>query len=719
MTTILKKLNWVHVGLILVLPIILVLINPNWIFNASITDDYIYTGYQLALPKYVGWSPSESHYFIERLSVTLPGYVIRQFFSPLIANFVLHLGVYYIAIFSVYGIINKLFNARMAIIVALLFGQYPLILRATGWDYVDGYSMIYMSLSLYCLTQAPHSRRRSLYLLGAGGFYLLMITANLFNLFYAPALAIYLIFLESLYNKPLRLIRTGIFVFLGMAGVYLPLALFYYQLAGHVLLSNSVNFVTDNQTSLTEGALVVFNTVPPQWYLLLTLVAIMLIARLMTVKTIPVSINPSSKHTPEQIQRAVIGVFVFTCLVMVLFRLRGSLYMNLSFYHANIVMTAFLPLGVIFSHKLIHLSPTRFRYVVGGAFFVPMIPFITFTFAHHLLTQTTITIFFIGAVIFALASIILYRTQTIHWLVLFVTFASVPCGVIYILNTYRPQRDFSQYLYEQTLAVYEAIDQRYDSFSLDDFRIWYPPNDLQIIVFQNVSATYLWSWGRRINTEGTTLLNSFNGYDIIVLSSVENNDTFMQQIRDSIERDKFDILQSEEVRATTGFAETIINFIQLRPAFYNPANSLYRITHTAIQYEYLLEESGWNGYESTDANIRFRWTAEPTARLLFVFPQADFDMQKDYRIRFDVINSLEEEVVNSLTLTVNGELLTLTRTDNRYETVISGELLNSPTIELIFQTDRVSNPFDLGIQDGRKLGVAIGELTIAPIADDE
>ncbi len=717
MTNILKKLNWVHIGLILILPIILALINPNWIFNASITDDYIYTGYQLALPKYVGWIPSESHYFIERLSVTLPGYVIRHFFSPLMANFVLHLGVYYIATFSVYGIVNKLFNARTAIIVALLFGQYPLILRATGWDYVDGYVMLYMALSIFCLTQAPYSRRRSLYLMGAGGFYLLMITANLFNLFYAPALAIYLIFLESLYNKPLRLIRTGIFVFLGMGGVYVILALFYYQLTGNVLLSNSVNFVTQNQAYIIDSSLIEFDKVAPHWYLFLTLVAVMLIGRLMTVKTIPVSINPASKHTPAQIQRAVISVFAFSCLVMMLFRLRGSLYMNFSFYQTNIVMTAFLPLGVIFSHKIITMSLTRFRYVLGGAFFVPMIPFVTFTFAPHLLTQTVIGIFFVGAIVFAVVTIILYRTQTIQWLVLFVTCASVPLGMMPIVNVYLPYRYFNQYLYEQTLALFEAIDQRYDSFSLDDFRLWYASNDQQTPIFWNLAGTYLWSWGRQIGVNGTTLVNSFTGYDIITLASAESNETFMQQVRDSIERDKLDIIQFEEVRVVTGFSETIVNFIQLRSAFYDSDNSIYRITQTFIQNQYLLEESGWNGYESADATIPFRWTSEPTARLLFVFPQADFDLEKEYRVRFDVLGSLEEEVVNSLSLTINGELVTLTRTDNRYEAVISGELLNAPTLELIFQTDRVSNPFDLGVQDGRQLGVAIGELTIAPIAD--
>ncbi|HRF96124.1 MAG TPA: hypothetical protein PLZ51_13055, partial [Aggregatilineales bacterium] len=81
--------------------------------------------------------------------------------------------------------------------------------------------------------------------------------------------------------------------------------------------------------------------------------------------------------------------------------------------------------------------------------------------------------------------------------------------------------------------------------------------------------------------------------------------------------------------------------------------------------------------------------------------------------------ALEEEILNSLSLQINGEAVALIHENNLYTGQVSGELLNSPTLEVIFQTDRVSNPFDLGIQDGRKLGVAIGELTIAPVNEEE
>ncbi|MCU0481203.1 MAG: hypothetical protein MUE54_08320, partial [Anaerolineae bacterium] len=184
-----RKLNWVHIGLVVTLPIILALINPNWIFNPSMADDYIYLGYQLGFPKYIGWHPSETHYFIERISWILPGYVIRQIFSPLLANFIVHLGIYYLATFSVYGVLNKLFHSRIALIIAILFGQFPMVLRSTGWDYLDGYGMALLMLSIFFLTYVPHSPRRPYYLIGAGAVYLLMLGTNLFNIFYAPALA--------------------------------------------------------------------------------------------------------------------------------------------------------------------------------------------------------------------------------------------------------------------------------------------------------------------------------------------------------------------------------------------------------------------------------------------------------------------------------------------------------------------------------------------------
>ena len=713
MANILKKLNWVHIGLILILPIILALINPNWIFNLSIADDYIYTGYQIALPKYVGWEPSSTHYFMERLSVILPGYVVRQFFSPLMANFVLHLGVYYLATFSVYGILNKLFNARIGIIIALLFGQFSLIVRATGWDYVDGYGLIYMTLSLYCLTQAAYSRRRSVYLVGAGAFFMLLIISNLFNLQYAPALAIYLLFLESLYKHPVRLLKTGLFVLIGMGIAYGTLAIFYYQLTGNLLLSNSVKFIRSSGEALSTFSQTAFSNVPPHWYLFLTLIAVIAIGRILTLKTTPLRINEQSELTPLPTLRAVVGLFVASCGVMMVWRLLGHFYMSFSFYNTNIVMTGFILLGMIFSHKVVDMPPTRFRYVMGAAFFLPMLTPIILTFAPQVRTDTAIQIIFISAIVCAGAIVLLHRKQTIQWLILFVMLTSVIATLNLWVNIYNPDRYISQRVYEKTMDIVQVINQRYDDFSLDTFRIWYPNNDPERRMFAAVSSIYLLEWGRRLNP--ITLSQLLTPHEIVMLSSADNVASFMEYAQNTIYDAGFEIVQTEELVFEDITQDIILNFIAIRPYVNTDGNFYY--SFGARHEQIVLNESGWNGYERSSPTNTFRWTSDPMASVLLDVTEFSIDLQQDYRLSFVVVSSLEEEVVNSLSLTINGELVTLTRTDNRYEAVISGELLNAPTLELIFQTDRVSNPFDLGIQDGRKLGVAIGELMIEPFID--
>lgn len=202
-----------------------------------------------------------------------------------------------------------------------------------------------------------------------------------------------------------------------------------------------------------------------------------------------------------------------------------------------------------------------------------------------------------------------------------------------------------------------------------------------------------------------------------MLSSADNVASFMEYAQNTIYDAGFEIVQTEELVFEDITQDIILNFIAIRPYVNTDGNFYY--SFGARHEQIVLNESGWNGYERSSPTNTFRWTSDPMASVLLDVTEFSIDLQQDYRLSFVVVSSLEEEVVNSLSLTINGELVTLTRTDNRYEAVISGELLNAPTLELIFQTDRVSNPFDLGVQDGRKLGVAIGELTIAPIADDE
>ncbi|HRF96127.1 MAG TPA: hypothetical protein PLZ51_13070, partial [Aggregatilineales bacterium] len=69
---------------------------------------------------------------------TIPSAIIHHLLPAVIANFTVHLLVYWVAIFAIYGIIQRLINDRVALFIALLLGNYPPFMRAVGWDYVDG-----------------------------------------------------------------------------------------------------------------------------------------------------------------------------------------------------------------------------------------------------------------------------------------------------------------------------------------------------------------------------------------------------------------------------------------------------------------------------------------------------------------------------------------------------------------------------------------------------
>jgi hypothetical protein len=146
--------------IILVFPLLLISLNSNWIFTPAtnfLPDPWFYFSYFRYFYDYAVEFPSTVYYFVERITWNVPGYYIYQTFPPLLANYVLHLIVYYIALFSLYGILHSLFNRRTAILSALIMGGYPWFLRAVGWDYVDGIGISLILLLIYVLikTRTP------------------------------------------------------------------------------------------------------------------------------------------------------------------------------------------------------------------------------------------------------------------------------------------------------------------------------------------------------------------------------------------------------------------------------------------------------------------------------------------------------------------------------------------------------------------------------------
>lgn len=119
--------------IIFIFPILITILNSNWIFSPTsnyLPDPGFYVGYFRYFFDYAPEYPSNIHYFVERVTWNIPGYLIYHILPSLIANYVLHLLVCYTALFSLYGILNMFFGNRTALLSTLLLCVYPWFLRA-------------------------------------------------------------------------------------------------------------------------------------------------------------------------------------------------------------------------------------------------------------------------------------------------------------------------------------------------------------------------------------------------------------------------------------------------------------------------------------------------------------------------------------------------------------------------------------------------------------
>ncbi len=155
-----------HYALLLALPWLAFLINPNWIFQGfGHMDPWYYFGMSLDFPRYQNLLQTYSG---ERLTWVLPARLFVALFSPVWGWVAFHLCLYWISAFSLYFLLRRFVGAQSALIAAALLAVHPLFLGANGWTYLDSGSIAYFSLALVALAWAHQSRHRPIYIVLGG-----------------------------------------------------------------------------------------------------------------------------------------------------------------------------------------------------------------------------------------------------------------------------------------------------------------------------------------------------------------------------------------------------------------------------------------------------------------------------------------------------------------------------------------------------------------------
>jgi hypothetical protein len=201
--------KYVHAFVLTLLPWACLAVNRDWIYSASgMIDPWLYHGYFHRFPAFVS-SLYADLYYGTRLAWIVPGYAAYSLFPPHLANLVLHLGLYYVAVLAVYRVVAVLADRSRALAAAVAFGTFWQVLISLGWDYVDGAVIAYSSLAWACFMNAGRSSSPSRSLVGAGAASAAMVHSNLGALFLVPGVLMSYVVLRGGDSVRSRLVHAG------------------------------------------------------------------------------------------------------------------------------------------------------------------------------------------------------------------------------------------------------------------------------------------------------------------------------------------------------------------------------------------------------------------------------------------------------------------------------------------------------------------------------
>ena len=201
-------------------------------------------------PSFLNW-----YYKIARLSWIIPGYVIYSVFTPLVANYILHIGALVLSTLALYSGLRRLFGVDVAFLTAALLTVYVPFHGSGGWDYQTTPSGAYYLLTFAILTHAAlarESRGRLLFL--SGVTYGATLHANVIFINMAPILAVHFltVLIARSGEKPSwrEILRYGLLVAFGILVITILLGLINLAVGRDfiffkVLLNVVVSYIAD------------------------------------------------------------------------------------------------------------------------------------------------------------------------------------------------------------------------------------------------------------------------------------------------------------------------------------------------------------------------------------------------------------------------------------------------------------------------------------------
>jgi hypothetical protein len=487
-----------HLATILATPFLILAVQPNLFINPNTNaniDSWVYTGFFLSLPEHLArWSGT---YYATRLSWILPGFAAHQLLPALLANYVLHLGFFYLLLFSVYALATSGMNRTTAFIVTLLVAWNPELLAAMSWDYVDGAVITYFTVSLLCLEKASSGAVRWWLWAAAAGVGLACVaSANLVGTTLWPICGLFL-FLRAGATRWRTAVAVLAVAAVGAIATFAVFGFVNQQFGGQLLyLKASVDYAGSRLWLPSPWDVAGLGWLPDTPHLILPAVA-----ALGAVLAFAGRSNVL-KSFPGTVQLTFLAAVVWWVIHSTLW----THSVHVSYYVSYLVPLGLLafaahpdsPLAVLPSSRLWHAITLELA--ILGLLIIHLLVFrrgdVVWEAAAPALgagfaTPNGINAFVaVGVGVFALALLRFVRPLWFRWpaflLALLMAYSSVPTNWA-THGTLRVREDFAV-----TVSAHRFIGQHLDRNR--GLRLWYSLAPGEPRPFRSISSTYLWGW---------------------------------------------------------------------------------------------------------------------------------------------------------------------------------------------------------------------------------
>jgi hypothetical protein len=476
------------------LPALVVSYDSNAIYTKPGTiDPWVYYGFFRHLVTFKrDWFPAT--YYGSRLSWILPGYLLNQLFSPVVANGLLHLSVYYTAVFSFFFLLKNAVDRRTALIGTLLFGFYPYFWAAAGWDYADGAGIAGFLLTMLLLTHGAKDSRRYGYLAAAGAAYAAVIYSNLAWGMFSPLLFLHYAVANRI-GRGAKLTQTVKEVIIGagagFALVTIVLCLVNHHLDGtYWFYAPSVGFAAHSTGANNQWRKPLSSWIGGATWLALPAAVLM----------ITVGFAVLQRRTFFKRSNFVSVLFVLqfwlAAAILLLMDVRGNSLLGTTYYASYLIPFTFLAIGAQ-CIRVPKLTDARFIGVVGLALVV--LDFHWWGLAPRVWSGMHLTVFlpfWCGLFVISLLAIRFGRTIGVLGLL---TSAGILYSYVYV--AFRgfgvgDTRNQSVEIFKRIDNGMGAVEKAWQSRPFTALRFWYDgsPSTKYGGELSSLNSTYLWGY---------------------------------------------------------------------------------------------------------------------------------------------------------------------------------------------------------------------------------